>query len=180
MELAPVPRSGPGASQVTKPTNPSGATPHHWDQLCSKACANPLARALGTASCTHHPTPFSLPCTAKVCSRGCAPEGAAQQPLGPKGAPPGCPIVSPTAFTPRLFPAKPASQSSVYGAKPWVWDQAPCLKSYPAWSRADQTLRCRAEWSGCVDACGRAAATPSPREGAANSRDGFVAPCLIS
>gem|GEM_PF-6432210 len=60
---------------------------HHRDPVASKACANPLARALGTAPATSTPPP-SLLRVRKSSVPGCAPRRAAQPGLGlNRGAP---------------------------------------------------------------------------------------------
>ena len=61
-----------------------------WDQLDSKRCANPLARRLGTATCSQHPTPFSVWSTEKLCSGECAPKGC-EAAFWTKGRTPGLP-----------------------------------------------------------------------------------------
>gem|GEM_PF-6252815 len=91
-------------SQSGHQTGPSGPE-EPWaagpprDPVASKACANPLARALGTEPAAS--TPVSVACTEKVCSRVRAPKGGAAgfrtKPRGPG------PVSSACALAPELL-----------------------------------------------------------------------------
>lgn len=64
--------------------------PRSWDPLDSKACANPLARALGTALSAGTATHSLCWCTENLCSRSRAPKGC-EAAFGTKGRATGSP-----------------------------------------------------------------------------------------
>ena len=122
VELVPVPRSGRGASQVTKRATlwaegpPLGST-------CFQALRQSLGAGLGHGQLHPSPHPRLLPPTLKLCSRQRAPKGCVAA-FWTKGRAAGLPNCWPTAFTPQAISGEAGPPGSVYGAKPWMWGRA--------------------------------------------------------